>query len=257
MKGGWWGLFTPASDQCPPSAIRTRSTANWGRYDPSLELELFSRAEAYLRSRGAKVIYAGGQTELSSFYWGVYGGSECSGVLEHHTAFRRAARNSGYEEVASTVLMEADLSAPEFRDPRSMLIRRQNRVEIVEDAIPANWWESIAIGYTQITRFRVLAKVDEQELARASVWDMSAFGRLDGKARKGLIDVEVVASERRKGYGRFLVGEVLHHCRSQWGEIVSLQTRSTNLPALALYESLGFEPAQTATLYRRPGPREG
>lgn len=225
--------------------------------DPGLELELIAQAERYLRSRGSLVLYSGGQCELSSYYWGVYGGSECSGVLECHHAFDRASRNAGYEPVASTLLLEADLSAPEFRDLKSTLIRRQTRLEIVEDANPANWWEALAIGSTQITRFRVLSKVDEKELARASTWDMSAFGRLDGKARTGLIDVEVAPDERRKGYGRYLIGEILRHCRSQWGEVVSLQTRSTNLPAMSLYQSLGFDEVDRSTLYRRPGSRTG
>jgi ribosomal protein S18 acetylase RimI-like enzyme len=225
--------------------------------DPSLEQGLFTEAEKYLMSRGAKVLYAGGQTELSSFYWGVYGGSESAGVLESHRAFDRASKNRGYEPVAQTLLLEADLSAPEFRDPRSALIRRQTRLEIIEDAIPANWWEALALGYCQITRFRVLAKVDDRELARASTWDMSAFGRLDGKARTGVIDVEVAEGERRNGYGRYLVGEILRHCRSQWGEVVAIQARSTNLPALALYEGLGFDVVDRATLYRKPGSRQG
>ena len=227
------------------------------RDDPGLEIGLFAEAESYLRRRGAKVLYAGGQFELSSFYWGVYGGSECSGVLESHHAFHRASRASGYEPVALTALFETDLSAPESRDPKSTILRRQTRLEVVEDALPAGWWESSAIGYTQITRFRVLAKADDRELARASTWDMAAFGRLDGKARTGVIDVEVAEGERRKGYGRYLVSEILRHCRGQWGEVVSLQARSTNAAAIALYESLGFEAVETSTLYRRPGPRLG
>ena len=179
-------------------------------------------------------------------------------MLESHRAFHRASRDSGYEPVASTVLLEADLSAPEFRDPKSLLIRRQTRLEVIEDAIPANWWESVAIGYTP--DHSVPGPEPRSTIAswpRASTWDMAAFGRLDGKARTGLIDVEVAEGERRKGYGRFLIGEILRHCRNQWGEVVSLQTRSTNEAGLALYESLGFEAVDTATLYRRPGSRDG
>jgi ribosomal protein S18 acetylase RimI-like enzyme len=225
--------------------------------DPGLELALFAEAEAYLERRGAKVLYAGGQVELSSYYWGVYGGSECSGVLDQHLAFRRASEASGYEAVAKSIIFEVDLSAPEVRDPKSSLIRRQTRLETVEDAIPATWWEASSIGCSQLTRFRLLAKDDDRELATASTWDMVAFGRLDGKARTGLIDVEVAAGDRRKGYGRFLIGEILRHCRGQWGEFVSVQTRETNRAAVGLYRSLGFEPVDSSTLYRRPGSREG
>ncbi len=224
------------------------------RDDHSLGLDLVARAETYLRGRGAKVLYAGGQSELSSFYWGVYGGSECSGILDDHVAFQRAASSAGYEPVARTILLEANLSDPESRDPKAVLTRRQTRVEIEEDTIPATWWEAAAIGHAQLTRFRILARIDDRKLAQALIWDMAAFGRLDGKARIGMIDVEVESNERRKGYGRLLVSEILRHCRGQWGEVVSVQTRSTNLPALSLYESLGFEPVGSTTLFRRPGP---
>jgi ribosomal protein S18 acetylase RimI-like enzyme len=255
--------FGPRSASGPSHAIdRTLGTiamlvVDPNRDDAALELALFAEAEAYLRRKGAKVLYAGGQTELSSYYWGIYGGSECSGVLDAHAAFRRASVGSGYEPVARNFLFETDLTAPETRDPKSLLIRRQTRLELVEDAMPTNWWEASAIGCTQISRFRLLAKDDDRELARASTWDMAAFGRLDNKARIGLIDVEVAEGQRRKGFGRFLISEILRHCRNQWGEVVSVQTRSTNRAAIEFYESLGFEQVDSSTLYRRPGSRDG
>ena len=225
------------------------------RDDPALELALFVGAEAYLRRRGAKVFYAGGQFELSPLYWGAYGGSECSGLLDSHRAFRRAAEGAGYLPAARSIHLEVDLALPEVRDPRSLLVRRQARVEVEEDAMPANWWEAAALGHSQVTRFRMLAKADDRPLAVASTWDMAPFGRLDGKARAGIFDVEVAEGQRRKGFGRFLIGEVLRHCRNQWAEVVSVQTRSTNRPALGLYQSLGFEVVDSSTLYRRPGNR--
>ena len=225
--------------------------------DPGFERALFAEAEAYLRRRGVQVFYAGGQMELSCYYWGVYGGSECSGVLDDHRAFRRASEGSGYEPVARTILFEVDLTAPSARDPKAPLIRRQARLEIREDTMPASWWEASAIGGSQISRFRLLAKDDDRPLASAATWDMAAFGRLDGKSRVGLIDLEVTEGERRKGYGRFLVAEILRHSREQWAEAVAVQTRSTNHPAIGLYQSLGFGPVDSATLYRRPGSRDG
>ena len=49
--------------------------------DPELLAGLIDAAERYLRSRGAKVLYAGGLFPLNPFYWGIYGGSEGAGVL--------------------------------------------------------------------------------------------------------------------------------------------------------------------------------
>ena len=224
-----------------------------GNDDPEVADGLMVAAETYLRERGAKVLYAGGQYPLNPFYWGLYGGSEWAGILSSHLGFLKAVQRAGYEPVSSTVLLEADLSSPEVRDPRSPLIKRQARVDIVEDVLPENWWQSLWIGDFRPTQYRLVAKADERELARATTWDMSWFGRRDGRAGIGLVAMEVGTSVRRKGYGRHLMVEILRHARSEMLSVVSLQTNSTNAPALALYQSVGFQPVETATLFRRPG----
>jgi ribosomal protein S18 acetylase RimI-like enzyme len=226
-----------------------------GRDDPGLEHELLSAAESYLRDRGAQVFYAGAQYPLNPFYWGTYGGSEGSGPLEGHHSLRRAAAAAGYEPVATNLLLEADLTGPEVRDPRAAVIKRQVRLEIEEDAHPSDWWEALALGTRQLTRFRLHSRSDDRAIAHASTWDMTAFGREDGRSRTGLIDFAVVPDLRGKGFGRFLASEVIRHARAEWGDVMSVQTAATNLPALALYRSLGFEPVETTTLYRKPGSR--
>jgi ribosomal protein S18 acetylase RimI-like enzyme len=221
--------------------------------DPALEDALLAEAERYLRRRGAGVVYAGGQPPLNPFYWGVYGGSEGSGVLDSHPAFRRAVARAGFEPVATTVLLEADLSAPERRDPRGVLIRRQTRLDVDEDPLPSTWWEALAVGEFRLTTYRLVSRPDELEVARATTWDMSWFGRADGRPRVGLSVLEVHPEHRRKGYGRFLVQEVLRSARAQSAGAVAVQTGATNAPALALYAAAGFEPVETAVLYRLPG----
>jgi GNAT superfamily N-acetyltransferase len=214
---------------------------------------LIAAAESYLRGRGAEVLYAGGQYPLNPFYWGIYGGSEWAGILTADTAFLRSVVAAGYQPVSTTVLLEADLSGPEPRDPRSVLIRRQARLEVAEDALPSNWWDALAIGEYRPTRYRLLSRADESELAHATTWDMNWFGRGDGRVRLGLIDVEVHPQHRRKGYGRHLVAEILRQARNDLVSVVAVQTAATNAPALALYESLHFDPVETSILYRKGG----
>jgi ribosomal protein S18 acetylase RimI-like enzyme len=221
--------------------------------DAPLAQALIAAAEHYLRERGAKVWYAGGQYPLNPFYWGIYGGSEWAGVLTADAPFLRAVVAAGYQPVSTTVLLEADLSAPEPRDPRSALIRRQARLEVVEDALPNNWWDALAIGEFRPARYRLLARADDTELAHATTWDMSWFGRGDGRARIGLIDLEVDPRHRRKGFGRHLVAEILRRARTDLVAMVAVQTAATNTPALALYESLQFDPVETSILYRKGG----
>ena len=221
--------------------------------DPDLATGLLDEAERYLRDRGASVVYAGGQFPLNPFYWGVYGGSEWAGVLDGDAAFNDAVTRAGFEPVSTTVLLRADLSAPEPRDPRAVLVRRQARVEAAEDALPDNWWQALAVGDFRPSLFRLVAKGDGRELARATTWDMTWFGRRDGRSRLGLIGLEVVPGQRRKGYGRFLVAEILRTAREQGTALVEVQTGAANPAALGLYRSLGFEPVGSSVLYRRPG----
>src|SRR5262249_23485777 len=116
-----------------------------------------------------------------------------------------------------------------------------------------HWWEGLALGEFRLVKARLVSKPEGIELARAATWDMSWFDRADGRARLGLINLEVPTEHRRKGYGRFLVGEILRRARANLISLVEVQTAATNQPALALYASLGFEPIDQATLYRLPG----
>lgn len=223
--------------------------------DPGLEADLLAAGEDYLRRRGAVVVYAGGQYPLNPFYWGIYGGSEWAGVLSSHAPFLRAIVGAGYEAVGTTVLMELDLGEPEVRDPRAVLFRRQTVLEVTEDVTPRTWWDNLAVGEFRPTLYRLIARDDQSEVARATTWDMSWFGRIDNRTRLGLVDVEVRTDRRRKGLGRHLLNEILRQARAQQVGAVSVQTPLTNSAALAFYESLGFQPFETSTLFRLPGGR--
>jgi ribosomal protein S18 acetylase RimI-like enzyme len=226
-----------------------------GLDDSDLVAGLLEAAELYLRSRGAKVLYAGGLFPLNPFYWGLYGGSEGAGVLSGHQRFHGALLDRGFEPVSTTVLLETDLGVPEPRDPRAALIRRQTHVEFLDDSLPADWWQNLALGDFQLMSASLLLKADGTQVARAQAWDMGWFGREDGQTRVGLINVEVPPAHRRKGYARFMMTEIFRRARESLVSSVAVATSSVNEPALALYTSLGFQPVDQATLYRLP-PRD-
>jgi ribosomal protein S18 acetylase RimI-like enzyme len=220
--------------------------------DRELVFGLITEAERYLRARGAKVVYAGGQFPLNPFYWGIYGGSEGSGVLSGHQPLHDVLVERGYEPAGTTILLEADLTVPEPRDPRCALIRRQTQVEFIEDALPAHWWQCLALGDFELLDARLVSRSDGATIAHAQAWDMSWFGRIDSRARIGLINLQVPADQRRKGYGRFLVSEIFRRARESQINLVSVQTAATNAPALAFYASLGFQQVECATYFRLP-----
>jgi ribosomal protein S18 acetylase RimI-like enzyme len=223
-----------------------------GLGDSQVPRDLILEAERYLRSRGASVLYAGGQFPLNPFYWGLYGGSEGSGVAAYHLNFPEVLAEMGYEPVSTTVSLEFDLRRPEQRDPRAVLIRRQTELLFEEDAMPAQWWENLALSDFRLTGVRIKGRSDGTEVARASIWDMSWFGRRDGRSRLGLFGVEVANAHRRKGYGRYLVCEISKWARERAISIVEVQAAATNRPALEFYESLDFQPVDHSTVYRLP-----
>ena len=67
-------------------------------------------------------------------------------MLSGHERFHRVLLERGYEPVGTTVLLEADLSVQEPRDPRTALIRRLTQVEFLDDALPTDWWQNVALG---------------------------------------------------------------------------------------------------------------
>jgi ribosomal protein S18 acetylase RimI-like enzyme len=223
-----------------------------GVADRELRSSLILKAEAHLRCKGASVIYAGGQFPLNPFYWGLYGGVEGSGVLSGHTAFAESLASMGYEPVSTTVALEFDLRNPEPRDPRAVLARRQTQLAIEDDPPARDWWENISLGEFHLTRFRLLARDGGLELAQATAWDMAWFGRADGRVLTGLCGVEVSSAHRRRGYGRYLVSEVIRWAREHGSASVLVQTAASNQPALALYQCSGFVPADHSLIYRLP-----
>lgn len=221
--------------------------------DPEIGPALLRETERYLRLRGAEVFYCGGQHPLNPFYWGLYGGGEFAGVLDGHSAFSLAAKAGGYQPVSRTVVLEADLAAPEPREPKLTVLRRSFRVEIEDDALPASWWDSLGVGLFRPTRFQLLDKSDNRSVAEAWTWDIAAgFAIGDGRSRTGLYRLEVAPAFRRRGLGRLLVIECLKHARQQRTDVLSVQTSTENLAAVGLYQGLDFQQVDTATLYRLP-----
>ena len=56
-----------------------------------------------------------------------------------------------------------------------------------------------------------------------------------------LLNVAVAIDARRRGIGRALVEDLLAYARKHAVMRILLEVRASNVPALALYESLGFE----------------
>lgn len=221
---------------------------------PAIAEGLVTEAERYLRARGAQVIYGGGQFPLNPFYWGLYGGAEASGAPASHKLFTGALTALGYQPASTAIHLRFNLNRQEPRDPRAPILRRQAIVEFHEDAAPESWWQNLALSDFHLCLVRMVARDSGAEMARAWTWDMSWFGRVDGRGRVGVFDVRVPSEHRRQGRARFLIAEIFREARERGFETAEVQALTTNEPALALYQSIGFEPVEQSTVFRLPAP---
>lgn len=232
-------MFVSGSAEEPPE---------WG---PALIREV----ERYLRAEGAGALYAGGAFPLNPFYWGIYGGSEYSGIDPRHAAFDRTVIASGYQPCGESVLLEAEVARANF-SRHAMAVKRTYRFELEEDAMPSTWWENLALSEWRLSHARLVDR-DGRVGARASLWNMEAFGRVDHVFRLGIFDLWVEPDLRRKGLGSVLVSEIKRVARITDFDRVAAQTDANNAAALAFYRSAGFARVGSTRTYRLPGELTG
>ena len=220
--------------------------------EASIATEVVARCEAYLGSRGAKVLYGGGIRPLNAFYLGLYGGSELPGVLDSDAPQQAVFRGAGYREIDRTVVLHREVSG--FRpvvDRQQIQLRRRAQVEYRPDPPPQTWWEACTLAEFTRLEYQLRLREESEPAAFATLVDMEAFGHAWGVRAAGLIDVRVVESHRREGLALHLVGEILRQAAEQGIGLVEVQTMHHNAAALALYRKLGFHQVDSGAVFRK------
>ena len=69
----------------------------------------------------------------------------------------------------------------------------------------------------------------------------AAYGGVITVADEGqILNIATHPDHRRRGYGRLIMNEIIEHSRNKGITFITLEVRESNIPAIALYESLGF-----------------
>lgn len=214
--------------------------------------ELLSHAEAYLRGRGAKVLYGGGIRPFNAFYLGLYGGSELPGILTSDAIFNEACRVASYREIDRVKVLLLDL--PTFRLPIARNLRQLRREVSCQETLmppPPTWWEGCTIGAFERVHFFLARPHGGVALADVWFWDVEPLSSSWGTAAAGMFDLYVPADQRRKGLATFLLGEAFDRLRARGLLHVEAQTMQHNATALALYQKLGFQQVDEGIVYRK------
>jgi GNAT superfamily N-acetyltransferase len=218
----------------------------------ALSGELLAQAEEYLRSRGAKVIYAGGIRPLNAFYLGLYGGSELPGILVVDTAFQHACTQRGYREIDRVKILQLELTT--FRQPITRS-QRQLRREMASHEIPSpppnSWWDACTVGAFERIHFLLTRPSSCDPLADVWFWDIEPLSTAWGSPTAGMFDLHVSHHERRKGLATFLLSDAFDRLRSRGIQLVEAHTMQQNAPAIAMYTRLGFKQVDEGIVYRK------
>lgn len=213
---------------------------------------LLERSEAYLRQRGAAVLYGGGASPFNPFYLGLYGGSDSPGILDSDTTARVAFAAAGYREVDYAMLLRRPLDGYELPvDRRFMQVRRQTNVQTVPDAPTKSWWEACTLGNFDLTRFDLVPRGGGRPVATATFRNMEPIGAATMSRAVGLIGLTVEESMRRRGLATLLLSESFCRLFRQGTVQVDVQTSVSNIAALGVYQKLGFKQSGTGTVWRK------
>lgn len=215
-------------------------------------LELLARAESYLRSRGATVIYGGGIYPLNPFYLGLYGGSELPGIVESDTWRCATLREAGYKEIDRVCILRRELG--QFRravDRRQRMLARRLDVSTTVDPVARNWWEALTQGDLVRTRFQVVPPGQLAPVAVCTFWNMRPLADTWSAPTWGLLDVFVEASSRRQGLATFLLGKAMRALQDEGVCRIEAQTMQHNTQAREMYRKLGFVMDDEGIVFRK------
>ncbi len=215
--------------------------------------ELVRRAENYLTGRGATAIFAGESGRRNPFYLGLYGGAESAGMLESDINAAPFLTALGYQPAERYVLMRRDITEKKDPfDPRMLAIKRAVKFGVMDHPADADWWWMSRQGRFGSLTFILVPNSGGAAPAEVTFWEMELQAATRGERTAGITDLKVAEPDRRKGYAKSLLTEVIRRLREELVTRVEVTIRDDNTAALTLFRALQFEQFDTGVVYRKP-----
>lgn len=214
--------------------------------------ELVSRAEKYLQSGGARELTAGEAAPRNPFYLGLYGGSESVGFLESDANAAPFFAKLGYRPAERRLLFRRDITQKsEAFDPRLVAIRRKYQLGVLDRPAEAGWWWMTRQGRLDSICFTLVPQAGGAPIASLTCWGMDMHSITWRERTVGFLDLCVDQPERRKGYGKTLLLETMRRLREEMVTHAECAVLETDVAALGLLRSTGFQQVDAGVVYRR------
>ncbi len=214
--------------------------------------ELVARAEEYLRRRNASVIQGGESPTRNPFYQGLYGGSQISGFLASDPAAAPFIERLGYSPAEQFSVMQKDLT--QKNEPVDFRLANLRRLmQLVPSEAPPSldpWWVS-HIGHFDPVLFLLQPKAGGPPVARVTCHGLDLYAQSWGRRAVGFSELLVPENQRRKGFGKVLLLEILRRIRDETVTIAELHAPLDNPAAMNLLTWLRFQEVDQGTVYRK------
>lgn len=172
--------------------------------------ELLVRVEAYLRSRGATTVAAGGIAAADPFYLGLFGGSRCEGWPSDDRESLAWFQSAGYVEQSRRAVWRKSLRG--FRAPMdrgNLQWQRTAVVERIAEQAAASWWDACTFAQHERNHFRLKLRPPAKRSAEVVFWDVQPFSDASGQRLAGLLEWTCDQQAFSDGLLRFLICDSL------------------------------------------------
>ena len=198
-----------------------------------------------LCNRNAPFIDALGAWPYSPNFAGLVGGSERSGPLASDAAMLGLLQSQGFKRTRESLIMRLDLKRYKA-DPYAG--SSPSQVFLATPRSERRSWLDYVFRTWQLTDHSMTTG-DGKPLSRAITARMDNLSNHTGRERYALFGVNTPDPLRKKGYATKHLRHVFSALRHKGAEEVELHVYADNVPALRLYETLGFrEVARTVSL---------
>ena len=221
--------------------------------------ELILLAEAYLRSEGAENLYAGGANPRDPFYLGLYGGSESAGFLESDPAAHPFLIAQGYTPFERHLVFQRELGAggPEIVSVRLLNAKRQAKLAEATACEPKDWWWSTHQGRLGSMQLGLTPKAGGPLIAQVCVVGLDFYAKGWQVRAIGITKLQVIESQRRKGFGQLLLDEVCRRVRNEMIQFAEAHVTETDVAGIAVLKSAGFQQTDAGVVYLKTSPVVG
>jgi GNAT superfamily N-acetyltransferase len=213
--------------------------------------ELLQRGETWLRQQGAQRVFVGPRAPHNPFTFGLYGGADSPGILDSLGESADFFRRLEYREVRSCGVFQRPLDHLQLPADVRFQGLRQNSETILCPMRNFGWWRECVMGPFEAAEFRLQEREATEVLARGTVWEMETYRNGWSETCVGLLDLEVIASHRRRGIAKFLLAQILLYLRQQSITLVETHQDLNNEPGLSLLTAFGFAHVDTGRVWSK------